>query len=493
MGGLVVKNLLTHLNRGDDVELLRRVKAVIYLGTPSKGTDLSILAKLLSFNPQLRDMQPAHLNAWISDLEIYWKQLMDDRKESPYPKAYCAYETINYGSTGRLIVPQESAVSNCDGLAQGLPFDHSDLAVPTTTDRDPYQWVMNKIRKTSNAVKKPTPKSAGDQVSETEALLGEVRDPDYRHLVAAVIHAFEPKADLAVNALVNTPDGTRKIDIEVRSPDKSRLTVVDIVDLPIGRKAGIEVVDAAVSKMADIKADVGLVCSNTGFEALAIKKAKRMKIGLISVLRRGDKRIKAVIEEVMYLRQIDLNPFSITYDWDKDMRPNMKFGDLKYRGESIDKWLLSRAMKTAFLNPTLEVLVQDILHLKETTEFDLGEERFKLHGFAIRFQPNVKWFSQTAQLDAMTGIYDYLHGKVLLPNVGVNSYVVQGIDFNTATPLLSPPDMRDFWGGRIPGEVTVKFTKFKDVPLDIGDYLYKPSAIDALVRPEDLSLSPPHP
>ena len=41
-----------------------------------------------------------------------------------------------------------------------------------------------------------------------------------RRLVAAVIHTLETKASLAVGALVDTSDGIRKIDVEIRSLDK---------------------------------------------------------------------------------------------------------------------------------------------------------------------------------------------------------------------------------------------------------------------------------
>jgi pimeloyl-ACP methyl ester carboxylesterase len=44
MGGLVTKSLLTRLNRGSDVVLLRRVKGVVYLSTPAQGADVASLA-----------------------------------------------------------------------------------------------------------------------------------------------------------------------------------------------------------------------------------------------------------------------------------------------------------------------------------------------------------------------------------------------------------------------------------------------------------------
>lgn len=152
MGGLVVKSLLTHLNQGNDVAILRRVKAVIYLGTPSHGSILALIGSKVSRNPQLQDMTPIDQNAWLSDLDKYWNQLLNGRIESPYPRAYCAYEKENYSVTGRLIVSQADAASRCDDLAVGLPFDHSDLATPTSRYHDPYVWVMQKILKTSRAV-----------------------------------------------------------------------------------------------------------------------------------------------------------------------------------------------------------------------------------------------------------------------------------------------------------------------------------------------------
>jgi pimeloyl-ACP methyl ester carboxylesterase len=151
MGGLVAKSLLTHLNRGNDVPLLRRVKALITLGTPSQGASLTVLGQLIFRNPQLKDMEPKHLNAWLSDMEKSWNQLMDDRKESQYPRAYCAYETRPY-FLGYIVVPQEAAVSRCDGDAQGLPLDHSQLAKPTSMNDDPYKWVMDKVNKVSREV-----------------------------------------------------------------------------------------------------------------------------------------------------------------------------------------------------------------------------------------------------------------------------------------------------------------------------------------------------
>ena len=147
MGGLVTKNLLKQLNRREDLPLLRQVKGVVFLGTPSQGASATTLAKWISFNPQVGAMEPAHLNQWLQELEDEWDNLMKGRGESQYPRALCAYEIRSY-LPGYIVVPREAAVSNCDTFT-GLDLDHSDLAVPRMREKDPYDWAMGAILRTS--------------------------------------------------------------------------------------------------------------------------------------------------------------------------------------------------------------------------------------------------------------------------------------------------------------------------------------------------------
>jgi hypothetical protein len=57
-----------------------------------------------------------------------------------------------------------------------------------------------------------------------------------------------------------------------------------------------------------------IVCSNTGFDEISISKAKRKRIGLISILRQGDKRASAAIYEEVYLRKIFLGPAVMSFE-----------------------------------------------------------------------------------------------------------------------------------------------------------------------------------
>jgi hypothetical protein len=143
-------------------------------------------------------------------------------------------------------------------------------------------------------------------LSEIKALLSMIPNTEYREVVADVLHAFHPQAIIIVGGVMHGPDGVRKVDIVIQSVINriSKLVAIDIVDLPPGRKAGVDIIDGFDSKKMDINVDIALLCSNTGFDSIAISKAKRKQIGLISILHSGDSKVKAVIEEEIYLRNI---------------------------------------------------------------------------------------------------------------------------------------------------------------------------------------------
>lgn len=352
--------------------------------------------------------------------------------------------------------------------------------------------VLRKLRNTLRSVGlmdpdreqdvKPT---SGDEVKRIENLLAAVPD-SYRRLVASVIYAFDPHATLSVGNLVGTPDGIRTVDIEVRSSGEDGaplLSAIDVIDLPVGRKVDIGFVDAADSKRSDIRADAMLLCSNTGFEQDAISKAKRKNIGLISILRQGDKRVKAIIEEELYLRKIDITPLTITWNGDdlQNLNPNPDI--LEYNGGSVGAWLALQASLMAGMHPELVARVTGTFNFIKPTDFYKNGKRITLRSMAVSFTPRVQWLSQIVQLDAETGIYDYIRGRVLFAG-GPNSYTVSGVDFDRATPLSSPPPVRSLGVGLKPGEVEMSLAKVHGGPAE-GTAIAK---LDDLIRPEDLQL-----
>jgi pimeloyl-ACP methyl ester carboxylesterase len=145
MGGLVIKSMLLRLAIGPDVNMFRQVKSVIYLSTPAQGASIASLGSWFSMNPQLRDMEQAHLNTYIQSLEDGWVQMMisRDQAKARFPRVHCAYET--QATYGVLVVPREMANTRCDAPLYSMPFDHFGMVTPTQQDADPYLWVMKRI------------------------------------------------------------------------------------------------------------------------------------------------------------------------------------------------------------------------------------------------------------------------------------------------------------------------------------------------------------
>jgi hypothetical protein len=81
-------------------------------------------------------------------------------------------------------------------------------------------------------------------------------------------------------------------------------------------------------------------------------------------------------------------------------------------------------------------------------------------------------------LDATSGIYDYVRGRVRLSG-GTNSYVMNGVNFETATPLASPPDVGDLGFGLQPGEMELSLMLVDDSDLGNATHIAK---LDSLVR-----------
>ena len=190
-------------------------------------------------------------------------------------------------------------------------------------------------------------------------VLAQVENAEYRELVVQVIHAFEPHAYISVAGAVLGPDGARTVDIQVwpvsggvRGP-----TVIDVIDRPDAKPVGIDAIDIADSKRRDVRAKAMLLCSNTGFDALAIQKAKRANIGLISVLKHGDKRIRGRIVEEIYLRRVNVSPFTVDYEGAStdDLETLRQYmtatHNVTYMGGSVASWLQQRALMIIANNP----------------------------------------------------------------------------------------------------------------------------------------------
>lgn len=145
MGGLVTKRLLRQLYTPDEVTTLRKVHAVVFLSTPALGAPVADLAKWISLNPQVKDLEAAEFNTFLQGLENDWQALLRerDRRHEFFPQAFCAYETLP--TRGIQIVNYVYAASRCDNVPYGMAVDHFAMAKPVDAETDPYRWTKARL------------------------------------------------------------------------------------------------------------------------------------------------------------------------------------------------------------------------------------------------------------------------------------------------------------------------------------------------------------
>jgi pimeloyl-ACP methyl ester carboxylesterase len=151
MGGLLAKRILIDLNRPNRVAILRRVKAVLYISTPSQGVNIAETGSWLSLNPQLRDMRPADLNSFLQTLENQWQDLIRDRGAELFPRSFCAYETKP--TYGVIVVSRVYSATSCDQNPLAVDEDHSTIVKPSSSSADIYIWARSRIQEASGLTK----------------------------------------------------------------------------------------------------------------------------------------------------------------------------------------------------------------------------------------------------------------------------------------------------------------------------------------------------
>lgn len=307
----------------------------------------------------------------------------------------------------------------------------------------------------------------------------------YQELVASVVRAFDPGASVETGKWIQGPDGRRDMDVSVVGTIDSRpyTGVIECKDYDVRStgKVGIELVDALDSKRHDLDVNFALICSNSGFTADALNKARRKGIGAVTILARSDTRVKVVIEKLVYFRRITLSPVAIAFDFGDGGKnyPDLGSSEVTYNGLAVDLWLMHQASLYATTHPTHGDRLTASFRLKNPTWFDLRGKKIMVKCLTVTFTPQHNWFSHVARLDADRAMYDYLREKVRLAP-GPNSYVVGGLDFTKGTPVEFDPAFLDT--DISPGEMAMQFTLIEDVCRAGQEH----PKLDDLIEPNDL-------
>jgi pimeloyl-ACP methyl ester carboxylesterase len=197
MGGLVTKRMLNELHRPADQETLRRVRTVLFLSTPAQGAEIAELASWLSANPQLADMKPADLNAFLQALENDWQTLLRDRDTAGavFPRTYCAYETRPTATV--MIVSRVYASTRCDATPYAIDADHGRIVKPADRDDDPYPWARARLLETAALTAPASPARAFRLTLQIHEV---AHDDKGRLLVSRTFTGDAPRTDETVTA-----------------------------------------------------------------------------------------------------------------------------------------------------------------------------------------------------------------------------------------------------------------------------------------------------
>jgi hypothetical protein len=315
----------------------------------------------------------------------------------------------------------------------------------------------------------------------------------YQDLVAYVVKSFDPDAEVKTSEWINGPDGRLDMDVSVRGKvdGKPTLLVIECKDFDLKKTGKVDrpIVDALDSKRHDLGADTVMISSNSGFTKDALSKCARKGIGAISVLYQGEECVKIIIEQEIYFRKVRLDSIQCTYQGNAlKAYTYLREDEFRYQGKSVDAWLQQQASLIASLNPQISKRLNATFNLKEDSKLEIKGEEVRVEKIGISFTPITQWYSQTVQLDAALGIYDYIRGRVKLAAVN-NQYIIKGVNFDTGTAIESAPET-ELGKDLLSGEMDISLVMVEGLNIPIGSQIPK---LEDLIIPEDLDLKMPDP
>jgi hypothetical protein len=307
----------------------------------------------------------------------------------------------------------------------------------------------------------------------------------YERVVAEVVKAMDPDATVRQGEWVTGPDGARELDVLVTGTvdGKTRTMLIECKDFnPDSTGAvGIGYVDALESKRRDLDVHAAVLCSNAGFTKDAIRKASRVNIGLIGVMKKGDARIRFLIPEALYTRQIQVEELTIGLH-SGGSRVNVEgvpFESIRYDGLPLANWIIRRVM-LALQNPIVSGSFTATHKLKESITLELPAGAVSVDQIDFHLTITGGWYVQEVTYDATAGLYDWLRRRVRMAP-GPGQFHINGVDVHSGDPVDRPPDYVLSKDALLQGEMTLSLVLLEG----LGEPEPGPE-LDALVVPEDL-------
>lgn len=256
---------------------------------------------------------------------------------------------------------------------------------------------------------------------------------------------MDPQANVTQGEWVTGPDGRRDRDVVVRGSvdGMTRTVLIECKDFDPERtgRVGIHFVDALDSKRRDLDVDAALICSNAGFTADAVRKASRVGIGLIGVMKKGDERVRIMIPEALYTRRVKVESLTIQLHYQgSPIRLNgTRFEAVLYDDLPVGNWVIHRALLLIAANQIVTGTFTASHKLIAPIELELPTGPVTVDRIDFQLQLSGSWYVQEVTFDASTALYDWLRRRVRLAP-GQSQFHINDVDINAGDPLDRPPD-----------------------------------------------------
>jgi hypothetical protein len=309
----------------------------------------------------------------------------------------------------------------------------------------------------------------------------------YEQVVADVAKEFDPSADVKVGEWVKGPVGLREVDVLITGTVDgiARRVLIECKDYDSRkRRIGIAVIDATDSKRRDLAADFTLICSNAGFSKDAMRKAGRVGIGLIGVLKEADPRIRYKVFDEIYTRRVDLwNKADIDVKVVTGSVATWTVEEIAYQGASVLAWLQHRTVLFVVRNRVVNGTHVLLFRFGRPVLIQQGGLSAFMTEISVRVKLTGQWIAQEVEIDASSGLYDWLRKRVRLAPTGEpHKLSYKDVKFGTGGTVVEiHPDLDSL------SPSPVKENEVHLEIIDLGGFVVpeKFADLDPLLVPED--------
>ena len=288
-------------------------------------------------------------------------------------------------------------------------------------------------------------KRKGRRHSDKPRSRGQKKGRAYEEVVAEVVGSFDPHAKVTRGAWERGPDGRRELDVRIEGTAGGRLvrTMIECKDYDPASSGpiGIELVDALESKRRDLALDSALICSNAGYTADAVRKAARVGLGLVSVMKKDDSRVRFAVQTEIYVRQVKL--LTLTgqlIDVDGQVTPRETSDAIKFEGASVIAWVTRHLTQLITMNPIVNGVLTSDVTFTHPVPFTVGSKEVPISSIIINAECEGAWFAHEVELDATAAFYDWISKRIRQPP-SPGQFEIRGLDVYAGGQWIErPPD-----------------------------------------------------